>query len=306
MAQWETKTVADVVSQISDNQFVLPVIQQRLVWEEEKMELLFDTLLKGNSFGGIMVIHEEKGDVPLFASRFFSKDGTDVKSIINDQNLISSQYFVIDGQQRLQSFYIGLTGSMNGKLLYFNLASDYKTMEYDFKFASEMSKIPQKTKNDDGSEKKNFWYPVERLYKRLRITRSWRQIVDEVCHDLEATDLKEIIRENIFLFYDSIFTMPTIGVSKVIVNRALKETDNKQRIVELFRRLNDGGTNILLRVTRDQCSTGTIIRQEWARSTPSAGASPGCGADRRSFSCPAGEVAIASEALDMATGLRIQ
>ena len=73
MAQWETKAVADVVSQISDNQCVLPVIQRRLVWEEEKMELLFDTLLKGNSFGGIMVIHEEKGDVPPFASRHFSR-----------------------------------------------------------------------------------------------------------------------------------------------------------------------------------------------------------------------------------------
>ena len=56
MANWESKTVSEVISKISDNYYVLPVIQRRLVWDEDKMELLFDTLLKGNSFGGIMVL----------------------------------------------------------------------------------------------------------------------------------------------------------------------------------------------------------------------------------------------------------
>ena len=50
----------DAVNEIDDEKFVLPVIQRSLVWTEEKMELLFDTLLKGDSFGGIMAIEEEK------------------------------------------------------------------------------------------------------------------------------------------------------------------------------------------------------------------------------------------------------
>ena len=49
MANWETYTISTVVSLIEDEEFVLPVIQRRLVWDEEKMELLFDTLLKGDS-----------------------------------------------------------------------------------------------------------------------------------------------------------------------------------------------------------------------------------------------------------------
>jgi uncharacterized protein with ParB-like and HNH nuclease domain len=58
VANWETKRIWDAVIDIEDEKFVLPVIQRSLVWTEEKMELLFDTLLKGDSFGGIMVIEE--------------------------------------------------------------------------------------------------------------------------------------------------------------------------------------------------------------------------------------------------------
>ncbi|MFZ8499089.1 hypothetical protein ACO1NC_13860, partial [Staphylococcus aureus] len=76
------------------------------------MELLFDTLLKGDSFGGIMVSEEEKGSKPLFNYRSFTKDGGIINSRQVD-SLTQLQHFVIDGQQRLQSFYIGLKGSFN-------------------------------------------------------------------------------------------------------------------------------------------------------------------------------------------------
>jgi hypothetical protein len=39
-------------------------------------------------------------------------------------------------------------------------------------------------------------------------------------------------------------TFQTLGVSKVTVNKTLSDLDNRQRIVELFRRLNDGGTRL--------------------------------------------------------------
>ncbi len=124
MAIWKTFRVADVVTEIDEEVFVLPVIQRSLVWEEEKMELLFDTLLKGDSFGGIMVIEEEKDTKPLFNYRPFTKDGNFIPSR-EVEKLKRQQFFVIDGQQRLQTFYIGLKGSINGKVLYFDLFSDY-------------------------------------------------------------------------------------------------------------------------------------------------------------------------------------
>ena len=53
MAIWKSYRISDAITEIEDERFVLPVIQRRLVWDEEKMELLFDTLLKGDSFGAL-------------------------------------------------------------------------------------------------------------------------------------------------------------------------------------------------------------------------------------------------------------
>jgi uncharacterized protein with ParB-like and HNH nuclease domain len=80
MAIWKTYRVVDAVTEIDEEKFVLPVIQRSLVWTEDKMELLFDTLLKGHSFGGIMVIEEEKDTKPLFNYRPFTKDGNFIPS----------------------------------------------------------------------------------------------------------------------------------------------------------------------------------------------------------------------------------
>jgi hypothetical protein len=65
------------------------------------MELLFDTLLKGDSFGGVIVIEEEKDTKPLFNYRPFTKD-VDLIASRQVDILTQLQNFVIDGQQRLQ------------------------------------------------------------------------------------------------------------------------------------------------------------------------------------------------------------
>ena len=67
MAVWVTHTVRDVITQIKDGKIVLPVIQRHLVWNDDKMELLFDSLFRKNSFGSIICIEEESRKKPLFA-----------------------------------------------------------------------------------------------------------------------------------------------------------------------------------------------------------------------------------------------
>ena len=63
MAGWDTKTVDEVVTKIRSKKFVLPVIQRRLVWKEDAMTKLFDTLLKGYSFGAVIVLKERAGTI---------------------------------------------------------------------------------------------------------------------------------------------------------------------------------------------------------------------------------------------------
>lgn len=246
MANWESKSVSDTITDISENVLVLPVIQRRLIWDEDKMESLFDTLLKANSFGGIMTLQEDTNFPPLFAFRYFTKDGTPVSSISREK-LEKTHSLVIDGQQRLQAFYIGLTGSINGKLLYFDLFSDYKTMEYDFEFENDESnllKINQDRNEDALTETK--WVSVPTLFMRLKETNDEDQVADEFIQNLNISneEQKDHVTKNIRTFYKNVFGGKHVGLARVTVNRGLDQTANRQRVVELFRRLNDGGTKL--------------------------------------------------------------
>ncbi len=242
MSTWEPQSLAEVVQQISDNKYVLPVIQRNLVWNENKMELLFDSLLKKNAFGGIMVLEEERGEAPLFAFRKFSRDGETHPSLPVDK-LEHITCLVIDGQQRLQSFYMGLVGSINQKSLYFNLLST--SLEYEFEFANTLSDLPL-TETDDADHSVNkFWYPVNTLFNRLKKVRDSRQVANEIkaLNKVNGEEQRDQIEDNVYQFFLSVFVFKTIGLSLVTVNKTRRE-DEKQRIVELFRRLNDGGTRL--------------------------------------------------------------
>ena len=245
MAIWKSNRISDIITEIEDEKFVLPVIQRRLVWDEEKMEMLFDTLLKGDSFGGIMVIEEEKNTKPLFNFRPFTKDGEPIPSR-QIERLTQLQNFVIDGQQRLQTFYIGLKGSINGRVLYFDLFSDYNS-EFEFKFENDQNKLPKKSKENNGRTiPEHNWYLASNLLRILKDTNDEDQVASEIIKTQnESDETKKIhITKNVKAFYKNVITAETLGVSKVVVNKTMNETANRQKIVELFRRLNDGGTKL--------------------------------------------------------------
>ncbi|WP_458118689.1 DUF262 domain-containing protein [Mannheimia haemolytica] len=244
MANWKPYRIADVITEIDEGKYVLPVIQRPLVWTEEKMELLFDTVLKGDSFGGIIVIKEESGKKPLFNYRQFTKTGDFIESK-EIESLKQTQFFVIDGQQRLQSFYIGLTGSFYGKDLYFDLFSDYLS-EYEFKFEKDESKLPKTSKDDGRKVSKHFWYPSKILLNELKEANDDDQVSEALIDRFSISDdvEKEHIRKNIREFYKNIVSSESLGISIVNINRTRPEQENRQRIVELFRRLNDGGTKL--------------------------------------------------------------
>ncbi len=245
MANWKTLRVSDILTAISEEKYVLPVIQRSLVWTEDKMQLLFDTLLKGDSFGGIMVIEEERDTKPLFSYRTFTRDGGFNPSRQIDR-LTQQQCFVIDGQQRLQAFYIGLKGSINGKVLFFDLFSDY-TDEYEFKFENSDSSLPKVSKDkEDRPIREHFWYHAGDLLRRLKDTDDDDQVAREIVANQKISDetRKTHIEKNIRAFYKNIVSAETLGISRVSINKTLPEFDNRQRMVELFKRLNDGGTRL--------------------------------------------------------------
>ena len=246
MANWTHLSVKNAITKIKDGEIVLPVIQRRLVWTEDKMELLFDSLMKGNSFGSIICIEEEKDTKPLFAFRQFTADGNNVDSI-EVEELGQTQWFIIDGQQRLQSLYIGIMGTFNGKRLFIDLFSDYADDEYDFKFAVKAEDLPKLNRErSDNAINICLWYPLENLYSRLADTNDDDQVAEEIIKKYAIEDGKHIkhIEKIVRTLYRGVFNAESIGISKVSLNKSKNVVENRQRIVELFRRLNDGGTKL--------------------------------------------------------------
>jgi hypothetical protein len=238
------------MADIRQDRYVLPVIQRHFVWEEEKVERLFDTLLKDHPFGGIIVIKEEGGAKPLFNFRPFSADGS--RQVSNEiTTLVQPQYFVLDGQQRLQSFYIGLCGSMHGKNLFFDLFSNYE-VEYEFKFSlsqDDKKALPEKSAPAQTERKvsEHLWYPVKDLYWELKNRHTTQIIAKQIIqkNKIDDDEKKELIRGNIEQFYRNIIADKALGIAQVYVDHDDEKAKvERQRMVELFRRLNDGGTRL--------------------------------------------------------------
>jgi uncharacterized protein with ParB-like and HNH nuclease domain len=101
----------------------LPHIQRAFVWSEQQICRLFDSILRQYPISTLLIW---KTKSPIRLRRFIDEFRTEYR-----QNLLpffttpndSRKSLVLDGQQRLQSLFIGLCGSYAGRELYFDVLS---------------------------------------------------------------------------------------------------------------------------------------------------------------------------------------
>lgn len=244
LANLEAKTVHEVITKMADDEIVLPVIQRRLVWAEEQMLLLFDSLFLQNSFGSIVCVEEQSGTEPLFSCRPFTKNGS-TTDFSRPDKVARTRMFVIDGQQRLQSFYMGLSGTLNGKSLYYDLFSNYHENEYNFAFETSANNLPAVNK-DSSAINEHLWCQASLLFTMLTQNSNPRIASESIIAGAGITDINKTkyIEENVRNFYDRIFVDTSIGISKVSARVSRNKIKDRERIAELFRRLNNGGTRL--------------------------------------------------------------
>src|SRR5271157_1158231 len=103
-----------------DGGFWLPNIQRPFVWSEDQITKLFDSILREYPISTLL-IWKTKSDTPrrkfIDNYRRVHDHGDFVPADVQPKLL------VLDGQQRLQSLYIGLNGSLEGRELYFDVFS---------------------------------------------------------------------------------------------------------------------------------------------------------------------------------------
>jgi hypothetical protein len=251
----KTTSIAHLLNQIRDKEIMLPDLQRDFVWEQDQIRLLFDSIMQGYPFGSLLLWDTRFLEVPY---REFVLDWRPGMTFIPKMKRKSrSMRMVLDGQQRLQSFYVGFYGSHNGKRLYFNVTSG------------------EGYKDDEGEEaggryRFQFWQEEDQANRPKRLVRV-ADIADWAPR-LEDAEIKRVI-ESIPLDGDEaeraarnmrhlrrVLTQSDLVPVETIdeeVSRA-EQARNLNEILDIFVRVNSGGT----RLTRSDL-TFSLIKTKW-------------------------------------------
>lgn len=255
MGKFSDTSIKDIIGKLNDS-FFLPDIQRDYVWlnneRENKIENLFDSILRGYPIGSFLFWKLKKSDIASsndnassdklnfqlykFQENFNEKKSCNEKIDIDKVNC-DELNIVLDGQQRLTSLYIGLKGSRTlhqprmrwdnpnafvEKKLYLNLRYRPQLEDpddnYKFMFFG-VNQVPQTDEN-------NYWFKVGEILEigsLLKYVRE-RGLSDEEAEILERLQQSFVIEQNISFFTES--------------------DKDLNKVLKIFIRVNSGGTKL--------------------------------------------------------------
>jgi hypothetical protein len=232
----KTQTIRKIVGYLNnsaeDGGFWLPNIQRPFVWSEEQICRLFDSILREYPISTLLVWKTTSG---LRRRKFIDNWSPTLKLsdfyVPEDE---ARKCLVLDGQQRLQSLYIGLCGSFAGRELYFNVLSGTAALPDDIKYRFEF-----RTPAAAG-------FPWIKFKELVFTTRQPFQLMTDIEAKLGrpfSSEEREKIQQNLYL------VDRTIKMDESITYQELDSIDNpdlytEDDVVEVFIRANSGGTKL--------------------------------------------------------------
>lgn len=250
-------SIKTAIDNIDSNKYLIPAIQRKFVWSYEKIENLFDSIMRDypiNSFMFWQITDKEiKNTFKFykFITHYRQRYHEDNEDIVTKG--FGDFSAIIDGQQRLTSIYVGLKGSYAYKMprrwwnddqyclptrfLYLDLAAEVPgdsedKMKYNFSF---------KTPAEVGDSKDNIWFRVGDI------------LLYEDADDLEDFIAQQSWRDNSFARKSLRTLRKRIFEDKTInfYNETNQDIDN---VLDIFIRTNSGGvplsfSNLLMSIT---------------------------------------------------------
>lgn len=157
MAYQTPITIKSAIDNIKKRNYVLPSIQREFVWDTYQIETLFDSLMRDYPISTFLFWKVNKNKIRDFQFYEFLKNYHEKDNRHNRKAELSGDEDIIallDGQQRMTSMYVALTGTYAKKIpyyrwdsahafpakkLYLNLLKPAEELEveYDFKFLTE-------------------------------------------------------------------------------------------------------------------------------------------------------------------------
>ncbi len=252
-------TIEEAVNSITSHEFVLPAIQREFVWRPEQVCNLFDSLMQGYPFGELMlwrVAPENAGNYQWydFVKDYHQRDNPHCPALgrIHNKPLTA----VLDGQQRLTAFNIGLRGSMALKL-------PYRWWNNPYAFPERVLALDLLSATDPDEEGSRYVFEfIDENRVGLEGNRLWFKVSDILGLDggppmLNWLMAKGIRDENLSRAYETLDRLHrAIRIDNTVAFFEEKSQDI-ERVLNIFIRFNRGGTplsysNLLLSIAVSQ------------------------------------------------------
>lgn len=240
-------TIREALDGIHRHDYVLPAIQREFVWSQERIARLFDSLLQGYPFGAFLFWeippeHASAYKYYDFMLHYHERKRPHCEPVpFTPGTRVTA---VLDGQQRLTSFNIGLRGShavkeprkwynnpnaYPEKRLHLNLSAPAEPndlgMVHDFRFLSD----DQASARDE----ETFWFPVQKVLDWEDEAEAFAYLVD---HDLlQGSVPQKDVYSRATRLYRAVMTEGTIPYY-------IERRDDLDKVLDIFVRVNSGGT----------------------------------------------------------------
>ncbi|WBL23542.1 DUF262 domain-containing protein [Zunongwangia sp. HRR-M8] len=243
-------TIKKALDNIRKKKYVLPSIQREFVWSPEQIEKLFDSLLRDYPISTFLFWKVEKTRIKdfqfyEFLKNYHEKTGrhNTKADLADDEDVVA----ILDGQQRMTSLYIALTGTYTKKLpyygwdnpngfppkkLYLNLlhkAEDIE-MEYDFRFLA---------KRELNELEGGYWFEVSEILSLDDMGKTSKYLSK---HNL--MDSSRFTEEERDFAIDTLNKLFNVIHQKGTISYYLEEDEELDKVLQIFIRINSGGTKL--------------------------------------------------------------
>jgi hypothetical protein len=220
--------------------FWLPNIQRPFVWDEEQICRLFDSILREYPISTLLIW---KTRSQILHRKFIEnyRSGLKLSDFYVPRNE-KKKCLVLDGQQRLQSLFIGLCGSYDGRELYLDILSGELAAPADIKYKFAFLDLSQAS-SPQHDEEKSLWIKFKELVNSPTDPLSAaEEVIAKAGRELSAEEKKKISRHVGIVF-------KTFHSDDGISYQELDSTENndlysEDDVVEVFIRANSGGTKL--------------------------------------------------------------
>ena len=252
--KYQSDTIAQIIKRLNGNYF-LPAIQREYVWHQDQIIALFDSLMRGYPISTFLFWELDpenyaKWEIYKFIDNF-DQAGTHNKTA--NINGVQQLTLVLDGQQRLTSFLIGLKGTYTVKkkyasghnpkawikqkfyldLLHDSADEDHteEDIHYRFRFI-DATTVPN---NDD----KQFWFEVGQILN-FTSEKDFEEFLDQKLDSLPGTMMRKqekTFEKNLRRLYSTIWDQDYIAYYT-------EHDQDFDRVLTIFVRANQGGTTL--------------------------------------------------------------